>query len=413
MASSASGNNNVTVEGGGKNNSFAFGVVTFIFFMWGFLTVLNDILIPHFKELFSLSYFQSSLVQMTFFIAFFIISLPAGAIIKKIGYKNGMILGLIIAGIGAGLFYPASIIKEYSVFLGALFVLSSGITILQVAANPYVSVLGKPETAASRLNLSQALNSLGTTLGGPFGSLFILGAVATVASTSEKVKALQGPYLGLAIALVVLAFIIKFINLPTITHPSEEGNTEGFKIKNYPNLIFGIIGIFMYVGSEVCIGSYLINYMNTSANLHMEESQAGFYLSLFWGGLMIGRFAGSYLTQKFKAHKILTIFAITCVGLLVLSLLTTKLFSVICMLLTGLCLSIMFPTIFTLAIDKLGEFTSKASAFLVMAIVGGAVLPSVQGLLADSFSLKFSFIVPLLGICYIVFFALKGYKTKS
>ncbi|MEH0155685.1 L-fucose:H+ symporter permease [Limibacter armeniacum] len=414
----------------GGNNTFAFIVVTGLFFMWGFLTVLNDILIPHLKGLFDLNYTQASLVQFAFFAAYFIVSLPAGKIIEKVGYQNGIVLGLLIAATGTFLFYPAAEIRVFPLFLMALVVLASGITILQVAANPYVSILGKPEKAASRLNLAQALNSLGTTLGSKFGQIFILANVIfytadelaalspeqVLEAEAKTAASIQGPYVSFGIALVVMAVIMKLVKLPVIntSSPKTETTTTSKKsIWSFTHLILGVVAIFMYVGSEVSIGSFLVNYIMEKSTLPIEEADAAKWLPYFWGGLMVGRFIGSALSARFKASSILTIFSVSCVALIVTSMSLEGMPAIYAMVATGLFLSVMFPTIFTLAIHKLGVHTSQGSSLLVMAIVGGALLPVLMGFVADSISLNVAFTVPFIGILYIAFYGWKGSEPKG
>ncbi|MFN3387075.1 MAG: sugar MFS transporter, partial [Candidatus Thermochlorobacter sp.] len=348
------------------NYTPAFAVVTMLFFMWGFLTCLNDILIPHLKAIFELSYAQAALIQFTFFSAYFIMSLPSGKVIAKVGYKRGIVIGLSTAGIGALLFYPSAAFFSYPLFLTALFVLASGITLLQVAANPYVAVLGRPETASSRLNLAQAFNSLGTTIAPAFGGLLILsGSLKTAEElrtmTPEAVQlyklteaaSVQGPYLGLALALFALAGIIALFNLPVI--PTVEGDEEkesafGEALKQ-KQLAFGALGIFLYVGAEVSIGSFLVNFLGLPSIQGLKESDAANFVSYYWGGAMVGRFIGSALLVRIKPGTLLGIFAIVATTLIVLALLFSGAVSMWLILSVGLFNSIMFPTIFTLGID--------------------------------------------------------------
>ena len=405
-------------------------VVTALFFIWGFLTCLNDILIPHLKSLFSLNYTQAMLVQFCFFSAYFLVSLPAGKFIQAVGYKRGMITGLLTAAFGALCFYPAAEWQAFGVFLFALFVLAAGITILQVSANPYVTVLGAPETASSRLNLVQAFNSLGTTVAPLFGAAFILssnmksGAELEALSTAEQqayrateAAAVQGPYVGLALALGALALLIGAFKLPAIadneTPTDSTGNKETASPKTsawqYRHLVLGALGIFAYVGAEVGIGSFLISFL-ADAPGGISHSEAGQLVSLYWGGAMVGRFVGSWILTKINPHKVLAVHGLGSCVLILVTLLAGQSVARYAILGVGLFNSIMFPTIFTLAINRLGRFTSQGSGILCMAIVGGAVLPLLQGILADKTSVGTAFLIPFICYLYIMFYALKGSK---
>lgn len=402
-------------------------ILTSLFFMWGFLTCLNDILIPHLQNVFELNYFESMLVQFTFFLAYFLISLPSGKLVEKVGYKKGIVIGLITAGIGTLIFYPAAGLRSYPVFLLAFFILASGITLLQVAANPYVTILGKPETASSRLNLTQAFNSLGTTVAPYFGSLLILSTAVKTADELSKLSpaeveaykaaeaaAVQYPYLGLAAVLFIIAGIFAIIKLPQIeasTVQSTDGNGNYDEIHEsawgYKHLLFGAIGIFVYVGAEVAIGSFLVKYF-VSLDNSMIEMQAGKMVSFYWGGAMVGRFIGSAVQRKIKPGTVLGFNAIVASLLVLSSMLTNGKFAMWSILLVGLFNSIMFPTIFSLAIRGLGKHTGQASGILCMAIVGGAIIPVVQGLIADSIGIHHAFILPVLCYLFIAYYGFKG-----
>ena len=417
----------------GQNYNFALTVLTSLFFMWGFITCLNDILIPHLKAVFTLNYTQVMLIQFSFFTAYAVVSLPAGILVEKIGYKNGIVIGLITAGIGSLLFYPAAGMQSYVMFLIALFVLASGITILQVAANPYVAILGKPETASSRLNLTQAFNSLGTTIAPYFGSLIILSiAVKTVEDfktmTADQISAyklvessaVQIPYLGLAAALFVIAAIFAIIKLPKIE--SADVNASGKEGINYHeihksawgyrHLVLGAVGIFVYVGGEVSIGSFLVNYIGQPFIAGLKESDAGKFVSFYWGGAMVGRFIGSAVQRKLNPGKVLAFNGFFAATLVIISMLTFGHVAMWAILAVGLFNSIMFPTIFTLAIDGLGKHTGQASGILCTAIVGGAILPVVQGFFADNIGIHHAFFIPVLCYIYIVYYGLKGHKPS-
>jgi len=390
----------------GMNFKGALALLTSLFFMWGFLTCMNDILIPHLKGLFDLSITQAMLVQFTFFGAYFLMSLPAGWIIGKIGYKLGIVSGLGVAGLGAALFFPAAAFLSYGFFLFAFFILAVGIVILQVAANPYVAELGSAETASSRLNLTQGFNSLGTTVAPIFGSYLILENTAQ--DTASKAEAVQLPYVGLALALVLIAVVFSFIKLPKIQE-AEEQKAEGSAWK-FRHLVLGAVAIFTYVGAEVAIGSSLVMYLGKEGLHLFGEAQAANYVAVFWGGAMLGRFVGSAIMQKMSASKVLAFNSVFVVLLIVTSMLTTGYVAMWSIVLVGLFNSIMFPTIFTLAIDGLGKHTSQGSGILCLAIVGGAIIPLLMGVLADNFGLSNSFIITILCYGYILFYALKGHK---
>jgi FHS family L-fucose permease-like MFS transporter len=446
-----------------KNYTSALITLTSLFFMWGFMTVMNDVLIPHLKNIFQLDYFRSMLVQTAFFGAYFIgallyylISSRSGDPINRIGYKNGIIIGLIISALGSTMFYPATILNIYGVYLLALFILGLGFTVLQIAANPYVAILGSPQTASSRLNLAQGFNSLGTTLGPLIGGTLIF----TYFAGTEAVKI---PYLVLAGFLIILAVIIKISKLPEFVN--EEKIEKGKGALKFPHLTLGMVAIFMYVGGEVAVGSILINFFGLENIAGMSEDMASSFLSLYWGGLMVGRFSGaiylSDISNQFKKFSYMVIAALTAFLIIYISnyiktdmsfitMLPMLIFIsvafvlflygksipsrtlyffasiVIILLLTtvftngevafwavigiGIFNSIMWSNIFTLAIDGLGKYTSQGSSLLVMAILGGAVIPPLQGAFADLMGVQFSFIVPILCYVYIFYYGISGYK---
>jgi FHS family L-fucose permease-like MFS transporter len=421
-----------SAPGGGQRYTdfpMALGVITTVFFMWGLLTALNDILIPHLKSTFQLDYAQVMLVQSTFFGAYFLMALPAGKLVARLGYKNGVVAGLAIAGIGALGFWPAAALHLYDAFLGALFVLATGITVLQVAANPYVSLLGPERTSSSRLTLAQALNSLGTALALWFGGKLILSAVVKspddiahmagadqLAYQAQQAHAVQGPYIGLAIVLFLLAVFVRLFRLPALreaTDQADVGHHTYADVLRHPHVLFGVLGIFFYVGAEVSIGSAMVNYLAMPDIGHISEQQAAYYTSFYWGGAMVGRFLGSWLMAFLSPRKLLSVFAVIN-ALLVLTTMSTHgnvaMFSII---IIGLFNSIMFPTIFALGIERLGPMTSKASSLLIMAIVGGAVIPYLLGVLADHIGLQHAFALPLLCYAYIVFYGVSGSKIRT
>ncbi len=399
----------------GQNSSTHFALIslTSLFFMWGFITCLNDILIPHLKAIFSLSYAQSMLVQFCFFGAYFLVSLPAGKLVKSLGYQKGIVIGLVIAALGCLMFYPAASLHSYPVFLSALFVLASGITVLQVSANPYVTLLGAKETASSRLTMTQAFNSLGTTIAPYFGALLILNEV-TDSMSATSAESVQLPYLGLMAALLVLAAIFAFLKLP---HIEGAEVVEGEKVEGsawqYRHLVLGAIGIFVYVGAEVSIGSFLVNFLGEVHIAGLEETEAAKYLTYYWGGAMVGRFIGAAVMQKVDAGKTLAFNALCSITLILITLLSSGIIAMWAILLVGLFNSIMFPTIFSLALSGLEKHTSQGAGILCLAIVGGAILPVLQGLLADSFSIQFAFILPLFCYAYIVFYGVIGSKPAN
>ncbi|GAA6204047.1 sugar MFS transporter [Thalassotalea sp. SU-HH00458] len=399
-------------QSGNDNYVFALTSLTSLFFMWGFITCLNDILIPHLKGVFDLTYSQAMLIQFCFFGAYFLVSIPAGNIVKKIGFQRGIVLGLIIAAVGCLAFYPAASMHSYPVFLFALFVLASGITILQVSANPYVSILGKAETASSRLTLTQAFNSLGTTIAPFFGAYLILEQVAESMSASQQAESVQLPYLILAGMLFMLAAVFAYIKLPTVEYAQDthENQSLSGSAWQYRHLVLGAIGIFVYVGAEVAIGSFLVSFLHDPNIAGLEEAHAAKYIAYFWGGAMVGRFIGAAVMQKLPAGKVLAFSAIVAVIFIASAMITSGQLAMWSMLLVGLCNSIMFPTIFSLAISGLGKHTSQGSGILCLAIVGGAIIPLIQGMLADNIGLQNSFFLPIICYLFIAFYGLSGSK---
>jgi MFS transporter, FHS family, L-fucose permease len=416
-----------TAPGAGQSYGAPLATVTTLFFMWGFLTCLNDILVPHLKSIFDLNYTQVMLIQFVFFGAYFVFSIPSAKIIDWIGYQRSMVAGLLTMGLGAFLFVPAAGVPSYPFFLGALIVLGAGITCLQVAANPYVTVLGRPETASSRLNLTQAFNSLGTFLAPFFGGLFILSAAP---KTMEEIRALapealqayrlheaatvKTPYVGLGIALLLLAVAIGSFKLPKIEHAQHHlGEKVSDSIWKHPNLIFGAIAIFVYVGAEVSIGSFLVNYFSQPNIGGFTEKVAASYVAFYWGGAMVGRFIGSALLQKMKTGHLLGICAVCAAALVAISMLTFGHVAMYSIILVGLFNSIMFPSIFTLGVAELGPLTGDGSGVMIMAIVGGAIIPLAQGAIADRLGIHHAFFLPVMCYLYILLFALSGSKPNS
>ncbi|MBQ4888427.1 sugar MFS transporter [Shewanella sp. MMG014] len=407
------------------NFKFALMALTSLFFMWGFLTCLNDILIPYLKSMFELSYTQAMLVQFCFFGAYFIVSVPAGALVGKIGYQKGIVTGLAIACVGCLMFYPSASYASYWMFLSAFFVLAAGITILQVAANPYVSALGPAETASSRLTMTQAFNALGTTVAPFFGSYLILSnmshsddSAAVESATIEAVhqaSTVQVPYLMLAGALCVLAIIFFVLKLPVLgisEQNTQQSSSDTGSAWKFPHLVLGAVGIFVYVGAEVGIGSFLINFLTQPDIGGFTEAQAAKYIAYYFGGAMVGRFIGALVMQKIAAGKVLAFNATCAVLLVAVAMLAEGTTAMWALLLVGLCNSIMFPTIFSLALTDLKQHTSQGSGVLCLAIVGGAIVPLLQGMLADSFGIQMAFILPLVCYAFIAHYGLIGSKAK-
>ena len=393
-------------------------ILTSLFFMWGFITCLNDILIPHLKSAFSLNYTQAMLIQFCFFGAYFVVSLPAGSVIKKIGYQRGIVIGLVMAGIGCTLFYPAAGQQSYGMFLGALFVLASGITVLQVSANPYVSILGSSKTASSRLTMTQAFNSLGTTVAPFFGAFLILGSATTIPESMDSVaraadaESVQLPYLMLAGTLFTLAIIFTVIKLPNVLSSEDQAtsvDSPALSAWKQPHLVLGAAAIFLYVGAEVSIGSFLISFFGQDNIAGMKESEAAHYVAYYWGAAMVGRFIGSVVMQKVPAGLTLGISASMAVLMVVSAILLDGHYAMWAILSVGLFNSIMFPTIFSLAVQNLGANTSQGSGILCLAIVGGAILPVFQGMLADTIGIQLAFILPAVCYLFIIYYGVRGH----
>ena len=405
----------------------AMAMVTTLFFMWGLLTSLNDILVPHLKSIFDLNYAEVILIQFCFFSAYFIFAIPSGKLIEHTGYKRSMTAGLLTMGLGALLFIPAASVPSFPFFLAALIVLAAGMTVLQVSANPYVAVLGPAKTAASRLNLAQAFNSLGTTIAPLLGSLFILSSAP---KTSEEMRAMPElarnafrlheassvklPYLGLALTLLLLGVAISKFNLPAFAAVRRGGAAvSGVKdsVWKHRRLVLGAIGIFVYVGAEVAIGSFLVNYLSRPEIGAMPVKTAARYVSLYWGGAMIGRFIGSSVLQKVRTGTVLGSAAIAAFALVTTSMLNLGSVAVWSILAVGFFNSVMFPSIFTLSIEGLGPLTEAGSGVLVAAIVGGAIIPELQGVFADRIGIHHAFFLPALCYIYIAYFAFYGSRS--
>ena len=422
----------------------AFITVTSLFFLWGFITVFVDSLIPHLRDVFELSYFQSNMVQFAFFTAYGVISIPAGWVIPKVGYKKGVIIVLITMSLGCLLFWLAADFRVFGLFISGMFVLASGMTFLQVAANPYIAVLGSEENASSRLNLAQAFNSLGTTIAPGLGAILILkddvksaldiSALAEnekVAYLVHEAQSVQTPFLIIALSILMLAFILKFIKLPQIILNTKNGGYS--QVLKDKRLMFGALGIFLYVGAEVAIGTYLVNYfidmglaetvrtnsiMRSIAEIWLEnidtinpKGVVGVFVTLYWLGAMIGRFVGSYLTSIYNSAKVLQTFGFCAIVLVIISISTVGLVSMWSILAVGLFNSIMFPTIFTLSIKHLGDLKPQGSGILCTAIAGGAFIPAIFSSTIDNFGFKIALIIPI--ICYAIILIFGRFTTKD
>jgi len=411
---------------GTQNYTRPLAIVTTLFFMWGFITSLNDILVPHLKGIFDLSYAEVMLVQFAFFSAYFLFSLPWSKVVDRIGYQRTMVVGLLVMAFGAFLFLPAASAVSYPLFLLALLILAGGITGLQVSANPYVDLLGKPESASSRLDLTQAFNSLGTALAPKVGGLMILSAAplaieqlkqlapqALRAYQTQQASSVKLPYIVITAALVLLALLIGTARLPKIeTQDSQSAEKSKDSIWKHRNLVLGAIGIFAYVGAEVSVGSFLVNYFGLPEIAGLAPKSAAGFVSFYWAGAMAGRFAGAPLLQRFKPGRLLALCAVLAAALVGISMLTNGHTAMWSILAVGVFNSIMFPTIFSLGVAELGPLTGSGSGILNMAIVGGAILPVVQGGIADTVGIHHAFVLPVLCYLYIVYYGLRGSKAN-
>lgn len=377
-----------------------------LFFMLGFITCLNDILLPFLKKAFHLDYSQAALIQFCFFGAYGLTSIPASKIIERVGYHKGIILGFGMAALGCLLFYPAVEWEKYVLFLIALFVLASGVVMLLVAGNPFVSELGSRETSSSRLSMVQGFNSFGTFIAPFFGSIFILSKM-----TSGNLDVVKLPYIMIAFVLVLVACLISCIEFPTL-EPSHHDRASWSQTFRNKNLIFGMLGIFTYVGAEVSIGSFLVNYVMEMSR--MPASEAANLVAIYWGGAMAGRFLGVFTLKEFETRKVLIFHALIAFSLILISINSQGMVAIYSMILVGFCNSIMYPSIFTLSISGLNGSTQKASGILGTAIIGGAIIPLITGQVADSLGLRFAFTIPAFCYLYIIFFGSR-YKaaTKS
>ncbi len=383
-----------------------------LYFMNGFITCLNDTLVPFFKSGFTLSYAASSLVQFYFFLTYALMSFPAGKIVERVGYKNGMVLGFSVAAFGALLFVPAASLHVYEIFLAALFVLAIGIVILQVSSNPYITVLGPANTASSRLTLIQAVGSIGTTLAPIFGARYILSRLQESGESSDAVKY---PYIGIAVLLLCIAAVVYKLKLPDVQAPTTGADqlptSNKTRIFSFRNLSFGAWAIFAYVGAEVSIGTFLTNYIADSLQLPVKDANS--YVSFYWGGMLAGRLVGSYLLKYIKPSYVLVTCAVAAIGMIILSINSSGAVAAWTMISAGVFNSVMFAIIFSLSVKGLGKLTTRASGILSTAIVGGAIIPFTQGLVKDHYSWSISFLIPLVCYAYILFYGLNGYKPRA
>jgi FHS family L-fucose permease-like MFS transporter len=428
MAITSVGNSSsFTGSAPGKTNYSAMAMVTTLFFVWGFCTVLNDAVTPHLKSIFALSYLQASLIQLAFFSSYFIFAQPAGKLIERIGYKRSMVVGLLTMAAGAVLFLPAASLGKYGLFLSAEIVLAAGVTLLQVAANPYVTILGPPETASSRLNLTQAFNTLGDFVAPYIGGIFLLGGAVTA---SVKTVPTQGPallayrihqaanfkptYLAIAVIMTVLALAIGLYRFPRLEVTRDfrpaSLNLKQDSVWNHPHLYLGAVAIFVYVGAEVSLGNFAANYFADPAVGHMTLQQGTKVVSIYWGLMMVFRFVGSALMQRIAPSKILAVCGVGAGVLVLCSLLGSGYFAVATFLAIGIFNSIMFPTIFTLGVAELGPLTSRGSGLLVQAIVGGAIFPVIMGYLADHIGIHHALVLPFLCYLFVIYYGVRGYR---
>jgi FHS family L-fucose permease-like MFS transporter len=412
MAIGVAGEGSITVVHAAKKNyTVPLMLMVSLYFGIGFITALNDILIPHFKDLFHLTNVTALLVQFCFFGAYFVMSLPSGWIVGRIGYKRGIVVALSIMGLGLLLFLPASIIIFYPLFLFALFVVGSGLALLQVAINPYVGALGSPETASSRLNLAGFFNSLATTTAPKVGAAFIF--IAAGASAAQLARSVRMPYAILATCAFAMALITAFVQLPDVVEKDEIEATSDGSAWGFSHLRLGAFAIFFYVGAEVAIGSVMINFLGQPSMGGLSHEAAALYVSYYWGGTMVGRLIGFFALRWIRAQRALAFVSLIASLLVITTIATHGNVAMWAIVSCGLFNSVMWPCIFPLSLRGLGRFTSQGSGILVTMVVGGAVIPEIQGFLADSFGYQRSFIIVLLCYTYILFFALRGHRNLN
>ena len=424
-----------TVQAGKGTLSYrpALMLLASLFFMWGFITVINGTLLPHLRSVFELSYFETTLIESVWFIAYFVASVPSAFLIERVGYKKAIVIGLLVMAVGALGMVPAARIASYEVTLLALFVIACGIALLQVAANPYVAVIGPPESSESRLTLVQAFNSMGTFFAPYFGGYLILsrtvggtsleGTEITQAQRLADAQATQLPYILVAVVLVIIAFVFWRANLPALgeatrrAHASERTTISLWNIRAHPiykhrNLAFGIPAIFIYLIAEIGVANLFINFAVLPEIAGITPAEAANYLVLMWGGMMVGRFAGAFIMRLFPADKVLAVYAAAAFIVMVGACTLEGWAALWCLILVGLCHSIMFPAIFAMGIKGLGPLTEEASGLLIMAIAGGALV-FVQGMLADAYGLQNSFWLTVACELYVLWYALWGSKPTN
>jgi MFS transporter, FHS family, L-fucose permease len=412
MAVGVAGESSITVtEAGSRNYTVPIMLMVSLYFGIGFITALNDILIPHFKDLFHLTNVTALLVQFCFFGAYFVMSVPSGLIVGKIGYKSGIVVALSVMGIGLLLFLPASVIIFYPLFLFALFVVGSGLALLQVAINPYIGALGSPETASSRLNLAGGFNSIATTLAPRIGAAFIF--IAAGATAAQLAHSVRMPYLILATCAFAMAILTAFVQLPDVIEKSEGKSTGDGSAWNFSHLRLGALAIFFYVGAEVAIGSIMISFLGQSSMGSLSHEAAARYVSFYWGSSMTGRFIGFVALRKIRAHRALAFVSSIAALMIAIVIVAHGHVAMWAVVSCGLFNSVMWPCIFPLSVKGLGRFTSQGSGILITMVVGGAVIPEIQGFLADTVGYQRSFAIVLLCYAYILFFALRGHRNLN
>ena len=412
MAIGTAGEKIATLTETGRNNyTVPLMLMVSLYFSIGFITALNDILVPHFKDLFHLTNVAALLVQFCFFGAYFVMSVPSGWIVGRIGYKSSIVAALSIMGFGLLIFLPASMTILYPLFLLALFVVGSGLALLQVAINPYVGALGSPETASSRLNLAGGFNSVATTIAPKVGAAFIF--IAAGASTAQLARSVRWPYLVLALFAFLMAGITASVHLPNLIEENTDGSSEDGSAWKFRHLRLGALAIFCYVGAEVAIGSLMISFLGQPSMGSLTHEAAARYVSLYWGGAMVGRFVGFFALRSIKAQRALAFVSSAAFLLVGTAIVTHGHVAMVAIVTCGLCNSVMWPCIFPLSVEGLGRFTSQGSGILVTMVVGGAVIPEIQGFLADSFGYQKSFLIVLICYAYLVSFALIGHRNRN
>ena len=412
MALGSAGEGSITmVDTSSKNYTIPLMLMVSLYFGIGFITALNDILVPHFKDLFHLTNVTALLVQFCFFGAYFVMSVPSGWIVGKIGYKSGIVVALSVMGLGLLLFLPASVVIFYPLFLFALFVVGSGLALLQVAINPYIGALGSPETASSRLNLAGGFNSIATTIAPRIGAAFIF--IAAGASAAQLAHSVRMPYIILAACAFAMAIVTAFVQLPDVIEKGGTRSNSGGSAWSFSHLRLGALAIFFYVGAEVAIGSIMIAYLGQPSMGGLTHEVAARYVSLYWGGAMVGRFIGFVALRKVRAQRALAFVSLIAASLVAVAIVTHGHVAMWAVVSCGLFNSVMWPCIFPLSVVGLGRFTSQGSGILITMVVGGAVIPEIQGFLSDTLGYQRSFAIVLLCYAYILFFAVRGHRNLN